>query len=175
MTARTRKKMQKIRVFAFDVDGVLTDGKINMDEDGREFKSFDVYDGFGVAVLKMVGYKTAIITAKGSPCVMARAQNLGITKVFLNAYPKITAYEQLLKEWKISDDEVCFIGDDIPDICVLKRVGFAVAVNNAAPEVKKAADYVTKRSGGNGAVREVIEMILKAQGKWAPILKGHGA
>jgi len=103
--------------------------------------------------------------------VTIRANDLGFDKVYQDAYPKLGAYEQLCQEFNLTDEEICFIGDDLPDIPVLRRVGFAVAVRNAAAETKSAADYVTKKFGGNGAVREVIEMILKAQGLWQKVLK----
>ncbi len=164
-------KIKKIKVLALDVDGVLTNGKINIDSNGKEIKVFDVQDGFGVAIFQKVGYRTAIITARSSEAVAARAKDLKITKVFQNAYPKEESFNDLLKTFQIEPEEVCFVGDDFPDMGVLSRVGFAVAVKNASSEVKKIADYITKNSGGDGAVREVIEIILKAQGKWKEVLK----
>jgi 3-deoxy-D-manno-octulosonate 8-phosphate phosphatase (KDO 8-P phosphatase) len=165
------QKIKKIKVLALDVDGVLTHGKINLDEKGKEVKSFDVYDGFGLALFKRSGLKTAIISARFSGAVSARARDLKIDKVYQDAYPKITAFEEMLKEFGVKDEEVCFVGDDLPDICILKRVGFGVAVNNAALEVKQVADFITKKHGGDGAVREVIELILKTQGKWKGLVQ----
>ncbi|MDP8212031.1 MAG: HAD-IIIA family hydrolase [Candidatus Zapsychrus exili] len=164
-------KIKKIKVLALDVDGVLTNGKINIDSKGKEIKVFDVQDGFGISLFKKSGGKTAIISARSAEAVTARAKDLKIDKVFQDAYPKKVAYNKLLKALKVKNSEVCFVGDDIPDICLLKQVGFSVAVNNAAIETKKNADYVTKKCGGAGAVREVVELILKTQGKWKEIIK----
>ena len=166
-----KSKIKKVKVLALDVDGVLTDGKIILDSDGKETRAFDVQDGYGIAVFKKAGFRTAIISAREAKPVEIRAQDLRIDKVYQNAYPKLDAYEKMLKDLDIKDGEVCFMGDDLPDIPVLKRVGFAVAVGNAAAEVKTQVDYVTKNRGGAGAVREVIELILKAQGKWDPIVQ----
>ncbi|MBF0619267.1 MAG: HAD-IIIA family hydrolase [Candidatus Omnitrophica bacterium] len=149
-----------------DVDGVLTDGRIVYDDNGKELKFFDAHDGCGINRVRQAGLKAAVISARGCRAVKARTDDLKIDAVYLDAYPKITAYEDMLKALNVQDDEVCFIGDDLPDLQILKRVGFAVAVANAAPEALKAADYVTKKTGGRGAVREVCEKILKAQGKW---------
>ena len=165
-----KERIKKIKVLALDVDGVLTDGKIIFDSVGKEVKIFDVQDGFGVVIFKRAGFKTAILTARASKIVTLRAKDIHIDKVYQNAFPKINAYRQMLRDFKVKDDEVCFIGDDLPDLQVLKRVGFAVAVSNAAPEVKKAAHYITKKSGGAGAVRETIELILKTQGQWKSVL-----
>ena len=164
------EKIKRIKVLAMDVDGVLTSGKINLDEKGKEIKSFNVYDGFGLALCKRAGLKTVLISARYSPAVTVRANDLKIDKVYQGAYPKIDAYKKMLKEWRVSDKEVCFIGDDLPDICILKRVGFSVAVFNAVPEVKSFADYVTQKHGGEGALREVIELILKTQGQWKGLI-----
>ncbi len=164
--------LRKIKVLIMDVDGVLTDGRIIMDGNGVETKFFDVQDGFGVVFAKKCGIKTAIITARPSPVVQWRAKDLGIDKVYM-VYPKISAYETLKEEWGVSDEEICFIGDDLADLVVLKKVGFAVAVKNAVIEVKQVADYITERHGGDGAVRELVELILKAQGKWGPELYEH--
>ncbi len=164
------KALKKIKVLVFDVDGVLTDGKIIIDGNGVETKAFDVQDGFGIVFAQKAGLKTALISARVSDVVRYRAEDLKIDKVFTGVYPKTGAYEQMLQEFRVSDSEVCFVGDDLADLVVLKRVGFAVAVANAVPEVKQAVHYVTSRRGGDGAAREVIEMVLKAQGKWGPQL-----
>lgn len=165
-----KDKLKKIKLLALDVDGVLTNGQIIYDSDGKETKVFDVQDGYGIVILKKAGIKTAIISAREAKAVSIRAEDLGIDKVYQNSYPKISAYEQMLKDFCLQDSEVCFMGDDLPDIPVLKRVGFAVAVKNAALDTRAHADYVTKNKGGRGAVREVIELILRAQGKWSKIL-----
>ena len=157
--------LKKIKVLIVDVDGVLTDGGIIIDSNGVETKRFDVQDGLGLIVWKKAGFKSAIISARQSAVVAHRANDLQIDKFFVGVYPKINAYESLLKEWNVKDEEVCFIGDDIPDLGVLKRVGFSATVDNAVFEIKSIVDYVSPKKGGDGAVREIIEIILKAQGK----------
>lgn len=156
-----------------DVDGVLTDGKIIFDSAGKETKIFDVQDGFALVIFKRAGYKTAIITARDSHIVHLRARDLNIDKTYVNAFPKLFAYEKLLKHFRSKDEEVCFVGDDLPDVQVLKRAGLAVAVKNACPEVKRTADYVTKKPGGTGAIREVVELILKANDQWQRIISQY--
>lgn len=166
-----KDRLKKIKLLILDVDGVLTDGKIIVDSKGDEIKIFDVQDGFGLVILRKSGIKTAILTARASRVVTHRARDLKIDKVYQDAYPKLEYYKKLLRLFKLKDEEVCFIGDDWPDIEVLKQVGFAVAVPNAVPEAKNVADYVTKNRGGAGAVREVIEMILKDRGLWPAIMR----
>lgn len=171
MTDALIDKIKKIKVLAMDVDGVLTNGTINLDEDGREIKMFNVYDGFGINVFQKIGYRTAIISARSSAAVSARAADLKIEKVFQDAFPKMNAYEQLLACFSVLDEEVCFIGDDLPDVPVLKRAGFAVSVPNGSQEAREAAHFVTRTPGGQGAVRELIELILKTQGQWQAVLE----
>ena len=165
--------LKKIRVVAMDVDGVLTDGRIIIDGNGLESKNFDVQDGFGIVFLKKCGIKTAIISARDSAVVAHRARDLKIDKSWVGVYPKISAYESLLKEFEVSDQEVCFIGDDLADLCIMKRCGVSIAVANAVFEVKQIADYVTTHRGGAGGVREAVELILKTQGHWSPLLYEH--
>ena len=169
--AHMKNKLKRIKLLAMDVDGVLTNGQIIYDSEGKETKVYDVQDGYAIVLAKKSGLKTAIITARESPTVAIRAQDLGIDKLYQNAYPKLGAYERMLQEFSVKEQEVCFIGDDLPDIPLLRRVGFAVAVKNAAAEVLQEVDYITKNFGGKGAVREVIELLLKTQGKWQAILK----
>ena len=162
--------LKKIKVVAMDVDGVLTDGRIIMDSNGVEIKNFDVQDGFGIVFLRKCGIKTAIISARESDVVAHRAKDLQIDNVYVGAYPKINAFESMLKEFRVNEKEVCFIGDDLADIGVMRRCGVSIAVANAVFEVKEIADHVTTKKGGRGAVREAIELILKAQGHWGPKL-----
>ncbi len=164
MTLKDRAK--KIKLLIMDVDGVLTDGKIILDSQGNELKFFDVQDGLGVVLFKRMGFKTAIITAKGSKVVEERARHMEVDKLYQDASHKISAYGHLLKELKLKDSEACFIADELIDISVMKRVGLAVAVANACPESKKEAHYITKNRGGEGVVREVVELILKAKNLW---------
>ena len=165
-----KEALKKIKVVAMDVDGVLTDGRIIIDSNGVEYKNFDVQDGFGIVFLRKCGIKTAVISARESGVIAHRTNDLKIDKVWVGVYPKISAYESMLKEFKVLDSEVCYIGDDLADLGVMDRSGFSVAVANAVFEVKQIADYVTARQGGHGAVREAIEMILQAQGYWGPQL-----
>lgn len=164
------KRLKKIKLLVMDVDGVLTDGKIVIDSQGRETKIFDVQDGFGIVLIRRAGLKTAILSAREAEAVSFRAKDLQIDRVYQNACPKIHGFRKLLKDFNIKENEICFIGDDLPDLSVLKRVGFAVAVKNANEELKKEVHYITKNRGGKGAVREIIEMILKAQGKWERVI-----
>lgn len=170
-----KERIKKIKVLALDVDGVMTDGKIIFDSQGNETKVFDVQDGFGIVFFKKAGFRTAILTARASKVVTLRANDLNIDRVYMDAFPKIEAYEKMLRELRVNDSQVCFISDDLTDLQVLKRAGFSVAVLNACPEVKKAAHYVTKRKGGEGAVREVIELILKTQNKWKKIISEYAS
>lgn len=158
-------RLKKIKVLMVDVDGILTDGGIIIDSNGVETKKFNVQDGLGLILWQKCGFKSAIISARYSDVVAHRAKDLNIDKFFVGVSPKIKAYETLLKEWDIKDEEVCFIGDDLPDIEVLKRVGFSATVDNAVFEVKSIVHYVSSKKGGEGAVREIVELLLRAQGK----------
>jgi 3-deoxy-D-manno-octulosonate 8-phosphate phosphatase (KDO 8-P phosphatase) len=165
-----REQAKKVRLLLLDVDGVLTDGRIVYDSGGRDMKLFDVHDGLGVYALHRCGIKTVLITAKGSRSIRPRARDMRVEEVFANVSPKSAVLDKILKKYKADISEVCFVGDDLVDLCLMKKVGFPIAVFNAAAEVKQAASYVTLREGGRGAVREVAELILKSQGKWQEIL-----
>jgi 3-deoxy-D-manno-octulosonate 8-phosphate phosphatase (KDO 8-P phosphatase) len=160
----------KIRVLLVDVDGVLTDGRIwllsRRDGTASEIKGFSAYDGAGLKLARAAGLRTGLITGRESSAVAQRARECEIEFVYQGRATKLGAYEEILRATGASDPEVAYVGDDLPDLPLLQRVGFAVAVANAAAEVKRAAHYVTSRAGGEGAVREVIELIVKAQGKW---------
>jgi 3-deoxy-D-manno-octulosonate 8-phosphate phosphatase (KDO 8-P phosphatase) len=160
----------RVKLLILDVDGVLTDGSIILDNDGNEFKSFNVRDGHGIKMLIRAGIKVAIITGRHSKVVDRRARELGIAEVFQRCHIKTVAYEHLLEKFGVSDVEVAYVGDDIVDLSILRRVGLPVAVADAADEAKTAAGFVTANRGGRGAVREVCDLILKAQGKWASFL-----
>jgi len=175
MRASLKEKIKKIKLLILDVDGVMTNGEIILDDQGRELKIFNVQDGFGIVLFQRAGYKTAILSARSTGSVTARAKDLKMNRICQNARPKIKVYKKLIRDLKIKDDQICFIGDDLPDIEVLKKVGFSVTVSNAVSEVKKIVDYVTKNEGGQGAVREVIELILKMNNKWSSVLKAYGA
>jgi len=162
-----------IRLLVLDVDGVLTDGGIILDNQGNELKSFHVRDGHGIKMLIHSGIHVAIITGRSSKVVVLRAKELGITDVLQKCHDKRTAYKGLLEKYSLDDREVAYIGDDIVDLPLLKRAGLPVAVADAVDEVKSSAVFVTENRGGRGAVREVIEFILKAKGLWKEILNGY--
>ncbi len=168
--AELTEKARKIKILLLDVDGVLTDGRIIYDSSGRDMKFFDVHDGLGVYCLKKAGIKTILITAKGSRAISPRARDMQVEGVYENISPKTAALEKILKKYKVNPAEICFVGDDLVDLCLIKRVGLPIAVFNAAPEIKQSASYITLRHGGRGAVREVSELILKAQGRWEEIV-----
>lgn len=164
------ERAQNIKLVILDVDGVMTDGRVIIDDNGVNYKFFDIKDGFGTVALQMSGIPVAIITTSTSDVVAHRAKELKIEKFFPGSKNKLEVYNNLIQEMGLSNENVCFVGDDLVDLPLLKRVGFAVAVADAVAEVKEQAHYVTKAFGGRGAVREVAEIILKTQGKWENIL-----
>ncbi len=163
----------KIRLLMMDVDGVLTDGRIIQDSLGHELKVFDVKDGHGIVMAHRAQLRTALISGRGSETITQRAQELGIELVFQKIWNKLEVFEKILVETKLAQEQVAYIGDDLVDIPLLRRVGLAAAVADAVDEVKAAAHLVTQRSGGRGAVREVIELILRAQGHWETLLERY--
>lgn len=169
------KRAKKIKLLLLDVDGVLTDGRIIYDSKGNNLKLFDVHDGLGVFLLRQMGIKTILITAKGSKATHPRARDMRIEKVYANIVPKINVYKKIIKEYALRDEEICFVGDDLVDIGILKKVGLPIAVANGVPEVKRISTYITKKRGGRGAVREVAELILKSQHKWQKALQRYGS
>ncbi len=168
-----RKKLEKIKFLIMDVDGVLTPGYILINSSGEEIKVFDVHDGFGLTLWRKAGLKSAIITAGRTPALKHRADCLKVDKVYQHARDKLAAYDKLKSHFKINDNQVCFIGDDLIDVSVLKRVGFACAVPNGHHDMKGYVSYVCKMPGGKGAVREVIDLILKAKGLWHDVTKDY--
>jgi len=173
MTQDIVEKAKKVKILLLDVDGVLTDGRIIYDSRGRDMKFFDVHDGLGVYLLKHAGIPAILVTAKGSGTIKHRAKDMRVAAVFENIFPKSLVLDKVLKKYKISPAEVCFVGDDLVDLSIMKKVGFAVAVANAAKEIKEVAAYITDKKGGRGAVREVVELILKTQGKWHEALRTY--
>lgn len=168
-----QEKAKQIKLLLLDVDGVLTDGRIIYDSRGRDLKFFDVHDGLGVHLLNRAGIPTALITAKSSRAIKPRARDMRVSAIFADISPKSAAIEKILKKFKVNLAEICFLGDDLVDLCLMKRVGLAVAVFNASPEVKAAAHYITLREGGRGAVREVAEIILKSKGLWQQVVRPY--
>jgi 3-deoxy-D-manno-octulosonate 8-phosphate phosphatase (KDO 8-P phosphatase) len=154
----------------FDVDGVLTDGRIIYMDDGSEIKEFDVQDGHGIKLLQRAGIEVALITGRACRAVEQRALGLGITRLYQGSKVKVEAYEQLLSEVGLKEHETGFMGDDVIDIPVMRRAGFSVAVPNGVPHIFPFAHYITKASGGRGAAREVCEMILQVQGSWETVM-----
>jgi len=163
-------KAKKIKLLLLDVDGVLTDGRIIYDSHGRDLKNFSVQDGLGVFCLHKAGIKTILITAKGSGAIKPRARDMRVAEVLKDVLPKSKHLDKILKKYLVTKEEICFVGDDLVDLSMMKRVGFPVAVSNACTEVKRLANYITFREGGRGAVREVAELILKVQGKWQEVV-----
>jgi 3-deoxy-D-manno-octulosonate 8-phosphate phosphatase (KDO 8-P phosphatase) len=163
-------RAKKIRVLLMDVDGVLTDGRIWLlslgDGTASEIKGFSAYDGAGLKLARAAGLRTGIITGRSSAAVTQRARECQMEFVYQGRETKLETYEEIMRVTGASDAEIAYVGDDLPDLPLMQRAGLAAAVANAAIEVKRAAHFVTARSGGDGAVREVIELIVKAQGKW---------
>ena len=168
-------RARKIRVLLMDVDGVLTGGQVYLmplaDGTAVEMKAFHSQDGAGLKLARESGLRTGVISGRDSAAVTRRAAEVGMEFVFQGRAEKLPAYEEILRVAGVRDAEVAYIGDDLPDLPILERVGLAVAVANAVPEVRRAAHHVTQRTGGEAGVREAIEGILKAQGKWSAAAK----
>jgi 3-deoxy-D-manno-octulosonate 8-phosphate phosphatase (KDO 8-P phosphatase) len=173
------KRASQIKLLLMDVDGVLTDGKLyNVpDRDGKmvETKGFDSQDGIALQWLNWKDVKTGVVSGRVSPATEERARQVKMTYVYQGHIEKVPILEQILADAKISSSEVAYMGDDLTDVVILRRVGLAIATANAREEVKRAAHYVTQAAGGRGAVREVAELLLKAQNRWGEILKLYQA
>jgi 3-deoxy-D-manno-octulosonate 8-phosphate phosphatase (KDO 8-P phosphatase) len=169
------ERIKPLRLVAFDVDGVLTDGGLYLSDSGEEFKRFNSLDGHGLKMLKASGVELAIITGRTSRCVEQRAKNLGIARLYQGVEDKLSVMQSLLAELKLAPEAAAFMGDDVVDLPVMRRVGLALSVPAAPQVVRDHAHYVSLREAGHGAVREVCEMILDAQGtldaQLAPYLK----
>lgn len=160
------KKAEKIRLLALDVDGVLTDGRLYFSEDGGELKSFDTQDGHGIKMLQQAGIACAIITGRNTQLVARRAKNLGIVHLLQGREDKLVALRELTTSLNLPLDSVAYAGDDWPDLPAILAAGLGIAVANAHEALLQRADYVTQKAGGRGAVREVCDLILKAQHKY---------
>lgn len=167
------RRAARIRLLLMDCDGVLTDGRITLLGDGDEEKSFHTRDGHGIVLLHRAGLRSGIISGRTSKLVKRRARELGMAYVKQGTWDKIKEFEEVLREAEVEEDEVAFIGDDVTDIPLMQRSELAVAVADAVEETRMAAHYVTQLPGGFGAVREVCEIILKAQGHWADLMKRY--
>lgn len=160
-------RARAVRLAIFDVDGVMTDGTLYIGGQGEAFKAFNILDGHGVKMLQSAGVATAILSGRSSDAVARRASELAIVHVVQGAADKLAAFDALSARLGVPPAECAFVGDDLPDLPVMKNCGFAVAVANAVDEVKASAHYVTRASGGRGAVREFCELVLRAQGQLA--------
>ena len=174
MDAALSEKLKTIVLVVLDVDGVLTDGKIIIDDLGNESKHFHVRDGHGLKLLMRGGIDVALLTGRTSEVVNHRARDLGITTVCQGAKDKAQVLAEMLAEKHILHEHVAYVGDDIVDVPAFRMVGFSAAVADAPGYVKAHADYITEKKGGDGAVREICEMILKAQGTWDAVTEGYG-
>ncbi|MGO9018318.1 MAG: KdsC family phosphatase [Syntrophobacteraceae bacterium] len=168
-----KQRILPVRMMIFDVDGVLTDGRVIYMDDGSEIKEFDAQDGHGIKLLQRAGIEVALISGRACRAVEHRAFGLGITRVFQGSIVKTEPYEQLLAETGLKEYETGYMGDDLIDIPVMRRAGFAVAVPNGAPHIFPYAHYITRASGGRGAAREVCEMILQVQGLWESVMERY--
>lgn len=167
------RRAARIRLLLMDCDGVLTDGRITLIGDHDEEKSFHTRDGHGIVLFHRAGLSTGIISGRTSSLVERRARELGMAYVKQGTWDKIKEFEEVLREAGVEDEEVAFIGDDVTDIPLMQRSELAVAVADAAEETRRAAHYVTELPGGFGAVREVCELILKAQGRWEDLMERY--
>ncbi len=173
MTEGSNVDLRAVELLVLDVDGVLTDGRVIVHSDGSESKHFHTLDGHGIRMWQRAGLRVALLSGRYSAAVERRAAELGIAHVLQDCHFKRPAIDGLLAETGLTLAQVAYVGDDLPDMPVIRDVGFGVAVAGAVEEVKACADYVTTRPGGRGAVREVIELILKESGRWDDLLKRY--
>ncbi|MBW1739803.1 MAG: HAD-IIIA family hydrolase [Deltaproteobacteria bacterium] len=173
LNAEVRVRVERIKLVALDVDGVMTDGRLYYHDDGTESKAFDVRDGHGTKMLKQAGIETVVISGRNSPMVDRRAADIGITEVFQGVRDKVPILEKILSKRGLKFEEVAFVGDDVVDLTTMNRVGLAVAVADASEYLFDVAHYVTLATGGRGAVREVAELILGVQGLWNKVAASY--
>lgn len=171
LNAEIRARVECVKILVLDVDGVMTDGRLIYHDDGTESKAFDVRDGHGIKMLRQAGIETALISGRSSPLVDKRAADLGITEVAQGVRNKIPVIETLLSKKNLKLEEAAFVGDDVVDLPVMNRVGFAVVVADGSEYLFGTAHYVTLAPGGRGAVREVVELILGVQGLWDKVAR----
>lgn len=171
--AAVQKKAAKIKLILLDVDGVLTDGGIIIDDRGVESKRFDVRDGQGITLLIHAGIRVGWLTGRNSNVVRRRAKELGVTIVYQGAQNKVEIYERIRRKLGLKDEQIAYVGDDIMDLPVLRKAGLAIAVRDGWPGLRVEVDYVTESKGGKGAVREVSELMLKAQSSWVGPTGGY--
>ena len=167
-------KAKKIKLMAFDVDGVFTDGSLTFDENGKESKTFNAKDGQGIVCVEKAGIITVIITARENGTVAHRAKNLGITELHQGVKFKLPVLEEIMKKYNLTFENVSYMGDDLPDICILEKVGLACCPNDAVEEVRSVCEFISTKDGGRGAIRELCDFVLKSQDiKPLDIVKKH--
>jgi 3-deoxy-D-manno-octulosonate 8-phosphate phosphatase (KDO 8-P phosphatase) len=171
MTVEARAKA--ITLLLADVDGVLTDGRLEFDDQGGEHKQYHIRDGLGIKLWQQTGHRFGIVTGRKSPTVARRAAELGVEIVRQGAEDKLAAVKELVQELNVPRDQIAYIGDDLPDLPAIRFVGLGIAVADASADVRDAALWITKANGGHGAVRELIETILKVQGRWGDLLSAY--
>ncbi len=167
------EKIKKIKLLLLDVDGILTDGSIIIGESNQELKIFNIKDGLGIKLAQTAGIEIGIITGRTSEAVKKRADELDIQILYQGQPDKLKTYEQIKKDLGLTDDQIAYMGDDLNDLKLFQKVGLSIATEDSRDEVKAEADYITKTPGGKGAVREVIELILKSQGKWQGLIQKY--
>ena len=174
ISAHLKTRAAQIKILLMDVDGTMTDGGVLLlsqaDGTALEIKKFDAHDGQGLTLAHTAGIRTGCITGRESPALLRRAQEMKMEFVYMKQPTKIPAYEEILRKAGVPDSAVAYVGDDLPDLTVMRRVGLAVAVGDAVPEVKKAAHFVTKSAAGHGAIRDAVELILKSKGIWEEMI-----
>lgn len=173
MSQKLIERCRAIELILSDVDGVLTDGGVIFDNQGIETKRFHIRDGFGIKLWQRAGNRFGLITGRTSHVVEVRAAELGVSLIRQGVEDKLSAAQALLGELKLRPEQVCYLGDDLPDLSVIRHVGLGAAVADAAPELREAAALVTQAGGGQGAVRELVETILKAQGRWDELISRY--
>lgn len=173
VSAEIKQRASKVKLIAFDVDGILSDGRLILGDKGEEFKAFYTQDGQGLVMMLKAGFELAIITGRSSNIVEQRMKELGIKHVYQGIGDKLAVFEKILEETGFTADQAAYMGDDLPDLPVIKRVGLGITVADAHEFVQQHADLRTKRNGGRGAVREVCDLILDAQGLLEGIYKKY--
>jgi len=171
--ATAAEKAKSIRLLILDVDGVMTNGLIYYGANNTELKGFHIHDGLGIKLLQKSGITIAVISGKNSPATAARLAELNIELAYLGHEDKIHAYEELKQKLQVTDSQIAYMGDDLPDLPLLRRAGFAISVPQAPEYIKQHIDYITKKTAGQGAVREACEFIMQAQGKLHTVLQSY--
>lgn len=166
--------LSKIRAIIFDIDGVLSSETINLSAEGIPLRTVNIKDGYAIQLAMKIGIRIVILTGANVPSVRVRYEGLGVEDIYLGCGVKIKTYEEFLQKYGLSDEEVMYMGDDIPDLEIMRRVGCPVCPKDACPEIKDVSCYVSDRIGGHGCGRDVIEQVLRAQGKWVMNAKAFG-